>query len=234
METQLKLNSPLSVEDIELRIGQTSAKGFSLLLYKTARTDVKRLDDVHGTKWKNRFFYDARNILCCEISIYDTEIKEWVSRVDVGTESQTEAEKGSYSDAFKRAGFKWNIGTELYATPFIWITWDMKKTTYNGKDKYTPNGFFASNMTIAKFAVENHKVKDLQIDYQGKGAIYTQNRNGYTAPQAPAKQYTINDIKELAEVKKFDIATIETAYGKKIEQFDMKQLNSAYKTLQGK
>ena len=90
-----KLTAPLSMYDIELRIGTTSPKGFSLLLYKTARTDVKRLNEVFGIEWKNRYFYDDKGLLCCGISAkYDGE---WIERNDVGTESQTEKEKGSYS-----------------------------------------------------------------------------------------------------------------------------------------
>ena len=46
---------------------------------------------------------------------------EWLWRWDCGTESNMEAEKGEASDAFKRAGFKWGIGAELYTSPFIWV-----------------------------------------------------------------------------------------------------------------
>ena len=45
----------------------------------------------------------------------------WISKEDVGVESKTEKEKGQASDAFKRAGFNWNIGRELYTAPFIWV-----------------------------------------------------------------------------------------------------------------
>lgn len=200
--SDIKLNSPLTIDDIELRIGTTSSKGFSLLLYKTARTDVKRLDEVYGTKWKNRFFYDANNLLCCEISIYDTEIKEWVSRVDVGVESQTEKEKGSYSDAFKRAGFKWNIGTELYNSPFIWISWDMEvshKTT-KGKDVYKPKGFFNSNLKVDSFEVKSSKVVGLSISYIGKGNIFNMNAN--TNVHKPANTITQEQAMELRELSK--------------------------------
>ena len=177
--------------------------------------------------------------MCCEISIYDLDIKEWVSRVDVGTESQTEAEKGSYSDAFKRAGFKWNIGSELYQSPFIWITWNMKENNFGGKKKYTPDGFFQSNLAIDKFDAENGQVKELIISYNGKGQIFTNKRNGYAPPvqqEKPAyvKQYSMNDITELAKVKEFDLELIENAYGKKLEKFDLNELNKSYKTLQGK
>lgn len=168
----MKLNDPLTKDDIELRIGTTSGKGFSLLLYKTARTDVKRLDNVYPDLWKNRYFHDQNGLLCCEISVYNKEIKEWVTRVDVGTESFTEKEKGSYSDAFKRAGFKWNIGTELYSSPFIWINWDM--ISKNGK--FTPKGFYSSNLVIDEFSSKNGKVTYLKLSYQGRGVIYEQGK----------------------------------------------------------
>ena len=83
-----KLSAPLGKDDVELRIGQTSQKGFSLLLYKTARTDIKRLNDT-GAIWQNKHEYDAMGLLTCTISIYDPEHALWINRVDVGTESQT-------------------------------------------------------------------------------------------------------------------------------------------------
>ena len=51
---------------------------------------------------------------------------------DVGTESSTEKEKGQASDAFKRAGFNWGIGRELYTGPFIWIPLE-KNEIYQSK-----------------------------------------------------------------------------------------------------
>jgi len=50
----------------------------------------------------------------------------------------------------------------------------------------------------------------------------------------PIKQYSINDIIELAKVKEFNITIIENAYGKKLEQFNLIELNKAHITLQGK
>ena len=38
----------------------------------------------------------------------------WISKQDVGTESNTEKEKGQVSDSFKRACFNLGIGRELY------------------------------------------------------------------------------------------------------------------------
>lgn len=166
-----ELSKPLSIDDIEFRIGSVAkpkqgeqSKGFSMLAYKTARTDVKRLNDCLGLNWKNRYFYDDNKILCCEILIYNSEIKEWISRVDVGTESMTEKEKGTYSDAFKRAGFKWGIGAELYNFPFIWINWN-DYTEYNGK--FTPKNFDNKSIKIEEYIVDNAEVKKLKLSHKG-------------------------------------------------------------------
>jgi hypothetical protein len=51
------------------------------------------------------------------------------------TESFTEKEKGEASDSFKRAGFNWGIGRELYTAPFIWITTTSDDLDNRGKIK---------------------------------------------------------------------------------------------------
>lgn len=110
----------LTADEIECRIAQISDKGLSLLLYKTARTDANILDEALVT-WQNDFKV-VDGVLYGGIAIDDGE--GWVWKWDAGTESNTEAEKGRASDAFKRAGFKWGIGRELYTAPRIWIPAD--------------------------------------------------------------------------------------------------------------
>ena len=44
---------------------------------------------------------------------------QWITKQDVGVESNTEATKGQASDAFKRACFNIGIGRELYNAPDI-------------------------------------------------------------------------------------------------------------------
>lgn len=69
-----------------------------------------------------------------------------------------------------------------------------------------------------------------QTDDDGNYASgYAPKQNQNTQSQ---KQYSINDIKELASVKNFDTTRIETAYKKKLEQFTLVELNKAYMTLQ--
>lgn len=109
----------LKADEIECRIGQIKPTGLTLLLYKDARCDMNILDETVGPMdWKREHTRDNRN---CIVSIYDVDKKEWISKEDTGTESNTEAEKGLASDSFKRACVNWGIGRELYTAPFIWV-----------------------------------------------------------------------------------------------------------------
>ena len=153
----------LKAEDIECRIQKITKEGAVLLLYKTARVDMRILDEVYGSMNWQRHHEVINDNLFCTISIWDSEKSQWVSKQDVGTESNAEAEKGQASDAFKRAGFAWGIGRELYDAPFIFVQapidkydrFTVKEIKYskterkftslvivdkNGKERYRLNG----------------------------------------------------------------------------------------------
>lgn len=128
----------LRADEIECRISEVAKTGkyLRLLLYKTARTDAALLDETYGlTGWQNDYkVIDGK--MYCGIGIKDKESGEWIWKWNVGTESNTEAEKGQASDALKRAGFVFGLGTELYSAPDITV-WSDKCTIkdYNGKIK---------------------------------------------------------------------------------------------------
>lgn len=117
----------LTANDVECRIKKITNEGAVLLLYKTARVDMRILDEVYGSMNWQRHHEVINSNLFCTISVWDSEKSQWVSKQDVGTESNAEAEKGQASDAFKRAGFAWGIGRELYDSPFIWISGKVSK-----------------------------------------------------------------------------------------------------------
>lgn len=117
----------LTANDVECRIKKITNEGAVLLLYKTARVDMRILDEVYGVMNWQRCHEVINGNLFCTISVWDSEKSQWVSKQDVGTESNAEAEKGQASDAFKRAGFAWGIGRELYDSPFIWISGKVSK-----------------------------------------------------------------------------------------------------------
>lgn len=104
----------LEANEIDCRIAQINEEWLSLLLYKDARVDQNILDEtVKPMNWQ-RDHKELKGNIYCGISIYDETKKEWVTKWDCGKESFTEVEKGEASDSFKRAGFNWGIGRELY------------------------------------------------------------------------------------------------------------------------
>lgn len=131
-----KLNfRTLKADEIECRVGSVSeGKGVSLLMYKNARVDMTLLDEVVGPENWQRSHEVINGNLFCKVAVR-SDNGEWVSKQDVGTESNTEKEKGQASDAFKRACVNWGIGRELYTCPFVWINLNENewKSGYNGK-----------------------------------------------------------------------------------------------------
>lgn len=111
----------LKAEEIEVRVGSVMKDGATLLLYKDARCDMNILDETVGCmNWKKHYdLIDGQ--LFCTIEIWDAEKGQWISKQDVGVESNTEAEKGRASDAQKRACVAAGIGRELYTSPRIKI-----------------------------------------------------------------------------------------------------------------
>jgi len=113
----------LTKDEIECRVAQVGKdlSWCSVLLYKDARVDMRMLDEVFGPlNWQRKHeVIDGK--LFCTVSVWDEHKGQWVSKQDVGTESNTEAEKGQASDSFKRACFNLGIGRELYTAPNIFI-----------------------------------------------------------------------------------------------------------------
>jgi hypothetical protein len=124
----------LKAGEIECRVQSVkktdNGAGCILLIYKDARVDQRVLDEVFGPMGWQRDHKELKGNIYCGIGIHNGQ--EWVWKWDCGSESNTEKEKGEASDSFKRAGFNWGIGRELYTAPFIWI--DLDNGEYSEKD----------------------------------------------------------------------------------------------------
>ena len=127
--------------EIEARVQSVTQKGAILLLYKDSRTDMNILDETVGQMNWTRTHQVIDGRLYCTVSIYDETKSQWISKQDVGTESNTEKEKGQASDSFKRACFNWGIGRELYSSPFIWVPAE-KCNIQQDRGKYKCNDKF--------------------------------------------------------------------------------------------
>lgn len=53
----------------------------------------------------------------CGISIYNSDLKEWITKWDGADETNIEGTKGGLSDSMKRAAGQWGIGRYLYDLP---------------------------------------------------------------------------------------------------------------------
>lgn len=219
----------LRAEEIECRVGQqTKDKSkYTVLLYKTSRTDMDILDEVFGSEnWMSEH-YEVKGKDFCRISVrlsfldnvngsadYGKDIKvtnyEWVGKSDCGSESNIEAEKGEASDAFKRAGFQWGIGRELYSAPKIWLEKEV--------DQY-------SLKVEAIGYDENDKICDLVISGKREGqrereTVYSFH-NGKAEKQTPSKQKantepqkgvdhdTLEKIRDIVEKLEFEGKNID-------------------------
>jgi len=126
-----ELSKPLTADQIDFRVQSINKGGYATILaYKDARVDMQRLDDAVGPlNWTRRHTGSNHN---CIVSIWCDDKKEWVSKEDTGTESNTEAAKGLASDSFKRACFNWGIGRELYDYPVIQIKLNQNEFKVDG------------------------------------------------------------------------------------------------------
>ncbi|MGL5726568.1 MAG: hypothetical protein ACRCYD_01780 [Plesiomonas sp.] len=133
------LSSPLTVEQVDFRIQSITKSGWAIILvYKDARVDMDRLDEVVGRGFWQRKHEFKNGILYCSVGLWNKEIGQWVWVEDAGTESNQDKEKGQASDAFKRACFNLGIGRELYEYPTILVELQKHEYeifTYQGKEK---------------------------------------------------------------------------------------------------
>lgn len=112
----------LKANEIEVRVKAVYEKYIQVLLYKTARVDMDILDETFGPEnWQNDY-KEIKGNMYAGIGVFLSS--QWVWKWDCGVESNTEKEKGEASDSFKRAGFRWGIGRELYTAPKIAIAVD--------------------------------------------------------------------------------------------------------------
>ncbi|MBR6987170.1 MAG: hypothetical protein IKH82_03785 [Clostridiales bacterium] len=160
----------LKPHEIEVRVASENEKGASFLLHKTVRVDAMMLDEEFGKLgWTNSYHRDEKGILVCTIGVYD-EKGRLVERSNSGIESQQTDDnkyKAEYSDAMKRCGFLWGIGSELYTSPFIWVSKEKYRTrTVNGKER------FADKLTVQDIRIENKRITGLAIINSAGERVY--------------------------------------------------------------
>ena len=116
-----KLQSETPISERKYRVGNTfdySGKRWAnMLCYVDARYVQDKLDDIMGVGNWSSDFIEIKGSLFCRITISflrDNGDIGIVSKMDCGTESNVEKQKGEASDAFKRAAVHFGVGRDLY------------------------------------------------------------------------------------------------------------------------
>lgn len=137
MELFTALCEPFPIEEISWRPGSTN-QGWKKpdeplrakpLCYIDARVVMDRLDSVCGFDgWQCTYTPGVGTSIICNIGILIAG--DWLWKGDGAGATDIEAEKGTLSDAFKRAAVRWGVGRYLYEieVPFKdWVLLDEKK-----------------------------------------------------------------------------------------------------------
>lgn len=186
----------LEPTDIECKVKKVTDKGAILLLYKTARTDMDILDDTVGAENWDCEYSDIKGNLYCKIGIRFPEGMgdRWIYKQDCGIESREDDDgnqkKGEASDAFKRAGFKWGIGRELYTAPFIWIPADRVTIDRTGPRPRTNDTFKVDHIAYN----ERRQISELRIVNTKTGVVAFAHNVPLPPTKAPRKQAEPEEI----------------------------------------
>lgn len=195
---------PIRADEVDVRIARVlrDGAGLQLLFYKDARVDQNILDETVGAmNWQRHHARDNAN---CIVSIWDEDKKQWVSKEDTGTESNTEAQKGLASDSFKRACFNWGIGRELYTAPSVLLF------NNNGSELFKTNGGKCyDHFTVKELDVQNGCITHVVIVNESlkraDKVVFTWSKQpGAQAeqPEQPQKDNTVAEAEVRLEVMK--------------------------------
>lgn len=206
-----ELAAPFPVDQIEWRVGHTNADKSKAvaLAYIDARMVMDRLDAVVGPfGWGVSHQTGEGGKVTAHISVKDPATGEWVSKSDGAGATDVEGDKGSYSDATKRAAVSWGIARYLYRVKTPWVALVAAGRSYRIADhemerlySYLPNNADTLKVspttglakTPGKFWTLGSLVVPLKKEYAAEAA-----KNGGTWSK-DAWQWWITRFKEAVE-----------------------------------
>lgn len=124
-----KLAAPFPKEDIHWRAQTVTREGNKALAlaYVDARDVMERLDIVCGPEgWQTEHADAGGGRLVCRIGILVDG--EWIWKSDGAGATDVEADKGAFSDAFKRAAVPWGVARYLYGLGNTYVPCEAKDT----------------------------------------------------------------------------------------------------------
>lgn len=163
----------LRAEEIEVRPATIKDGKATLLLYIDSRAVVRLLNETVGPCNWTMEFQEVNGQVVGKMGIWDEEKNQFVYKCDTGSESNIEAQKGLYSDCYKRCLARWGVD-ELYTAPKIVID----------DDGYKCTGYKVTDICYN----ENREITDLVISNRFGHKMYEWH-NGIEQPKDLADMY---------------------------------------------
>lgn len=139
----------LNADEIEVRVQSVKNGKATMLLYMNSRVVTDLLDETVGNmNWCSEF-QSVDGKVICKIGIWDENKEMFIYKSDTGSESNIEAEKGQFSDCYKRCLSRWGVN-ELYTAPNIVID----------EDGYGNRGYYVS---LIRYDESSRKITELHI-----------------------------------------------------------------------
>lgn len=174
-----KLRAPFHPSKISWRVGSVKKDKTAgrALAYLDARDVMERLDEACGVGgWQSDCFDAGDGRLAAKIGIWVKDC--WVWKCDgAGARqpnpglSEMDANKGDFSDAFKRAAVQWGIGRYLYDVPAPWVDLDEYKRIKTGQ-QWKLDKALANASTQTPVNVDNQPSDPNLLSEQDSLAVY--------------------------------------------------------------
>lgn len=134
-ELWIELARPFGLGEVKFKPAVVKGNRAMALAYIDARLVMDRLDEVVGPgNWKDSYEFLPSGIVVCALSVRVPGSSEWVTKVDVGGQSEQEDDgdktKAAVSDALKRAAVKFGLGRFLYRLPAQWVDYDPQRRAF--------------------------------------------------------------------------------------------------------
>lgn len=225
----------LTSEDIEVKIKQVTRTGALALLYKTARTDRRILNEVFGMMNWTSDFRVIDDTLYCGIGIRESKEDPFVWKWEAGGESENALEEGvkakaNASDAFKRAGFAVGIGEELYTSPQIRLD---VATVGKGENKWVLQDPYAKYVvTHIAYNEKTRVITELEISNAKTNVVVFSWQMATTGAMAQKMTKTLADADTTSEAApakketKKSLKSLVTSIGKIVKKMYAAEGNS--------
>lgn len=129
----LALAAPFDASEVKFKPQTVSGNRALAIPYVDARVIQDRLDDVLGVlNWQDSYEVLPDGAVVCRLKVRIAG--EWITKEDVGSESEQPDEgdrrKAAFSDALKRAAVKFGLGRYLYRQKPEWCDYDPQKRRF--------------------------------------------------------------------------------------------------------